>query len=189
MDCHIAIDEPHPGNDRLFEFAMKWRLIPVERNPMSLVEVRGASIRRRRPRILSPEQFLALVAEMPKAYAIMIKVAAGLGLRVSEVVALKWSDINFERRTVMVVRASVHAHVDAVKSEYAEDELPLDDDLASQLLAWRCECELTADGWIFPSSTTGKPYHAGSIQKRYIRPAGLKLGLGDGLGWHALRHT
>ena len=35
---------------RLFEKAMFWELIPVGRNPMALVEVQGASRRRKKPK-------------------------------------------------------------------------------------------------------------------------------------------
>jgi integrase len=35
---------------------------------------------------------------------------------------------------------------------------------------------------------SNKPYYSSEIQKRYLKPAGIKLGLGP-IGWHTFRHT
>ena len=41
---------------------------------------------------------------------------------------------------------------------------------------------------MFPNLLSNKPYYATEIQKRYLKPAGIKLGLGP-IGWHTFRHT
>ena len=41
---------------RLFDKAMLWELLNVERNPMDLVEVKGISKRKKRPCVLVPRQ-------------------------------------------------------------------------------------------------------------------------------------
>jgi integrase len=56
----------------------------------------------------------------------MVQLAMCLGLRVSEVLALKWSDFDFENLTLEVVRGVVHGRISDVKTEYSEDLLPLD---------------------------------------------------------------
>jgi hypothetical protein len=78
--------------------------------------------------------------------------------------------------------------VDEVKTEYSEDDLPLDPDLGTVLLNWKRKCPQSEEGWVFPSPVTGRCYHASPIQQDYIRPAGRKLELGD-IGWHTFRHT
>jgi integrase len=82
-----------------------------------------------------------------------------------------------------VSRGVVDGVVDEVKTEYSEDELPLDPDLATVLLNWKERCPKSEAGWTFPSPITGRCYHASPIEQDYIRPAGRKLGLGD-IGWH-----
>jgi integrase len=67
----------------------------------------------------------------------MVITAQCLGLRVSEIVALRWSDFDFERLTLLVERSAVKARVDEVKTEYSRDEVPLHPDLARILLEWR----------------------------------------------------
>jgi integrase len=173
---------------RLFEYAMKWRLLDVQRNPMDLVEVKGGSKRRKKPRVLTVEEFYALLNLFPDPYRTMVIVAQCLGLRVSEIMALQWQDIDFEQLTIAVRRGVVHGRVDELKSEYSEDLLPLYPDFAGILLDWKARCPVSSDGWIFPNPDTLKPYHASPIQQDYIRKAGRKLGLGN-IGWHTFRHT
>jgi len=105
-----------------------------------------------------------------------------------------WANFHFSfggsvsRLTINWVAAVVDGIVDDVKTEYSEDDLPLDPGFAALLLAWRSQCPDSAGHWVFPSHVTGEPYHASPIQQDYIRPAGRKLGLGD-IGWHTFRHT
>ncbi len=77
---------------RLFEKAMLWELIPLERNPMGLVELKGVSKRLRPPRILTEEEFGALLNQLVHPYRCMVLLAACTGLRVSEVMGLRWSE-------------------------------------------------------------------------------------------------
>jgi len=174
---------------RLFEKAMLWELVPLHRNPMELVEVRGISKRQRRPRILTLEEFFALVQLLPEPYRTMVIVAQCTGLRVSEILALRWSRIDFESLTMVVKQAVVNGRVKGLKTDCSEDELPLDPAFATILLRWKSQCPVSEGDWVFPSPVTGRCYHASPIQQDYIRTAGVKAGLGDGIGWHTFRHT
>jgi integrase len=173
---------------RLFKKAMLWDLMNVQVNPMSLVEVRGVSKRKKRPLLLTLDQSVQVRESMPEPYRTMVVVAQCTGLRVSEILALKWGDVDFERLSMRVSRAVVRGVVDEVKTEYSEDDLPLDPDFATELLNWKRQCPPSKDGWMFPSPVTARPYEPGTIQYNYIREAGKKLGL-HGVGWHTFRHT
>jgi integrase len=174
---------------RLMERAMFWELVPLARNPIGLVEIRGVSKRRKTPFILTVEQYHAVVEQLEDPYKQMVQVAMCLGLRVSEVLALKWSDFDFENLTLQVVRGVVHGRISDVKSEYSEDELPLDSAFAEVMLAWQNRCPSSEGNWVFPNPNTGMLYHAAPIQQDYIRAAGRKAQLGKDIGWHTFRHT
>ena len=75
---------------RLFEKAMLWEVIPVTRNPMELVEIKGASKRGRKPKVLTPEQCAQVLGILREPYRTMVLVAICTGLRASEILALKW---------------------------------------------------------------------------------------------------
>jgi integrase len=172
---------------RLYEKAMLWELVEWQRNPMQLVEVKGISKRRRKPIVLTVEQYCQILALIPDPYRTMVVVAQCTGLRAEEVLALEWEDIDFENLHMRVVRAVVHGRVKWVKTEYSEDELPLDPDFAEILLTWKrrlgaereaqigISTPLVGLDLVFPSSSTGRHYHTAPIQQDYIRPAGWCL--------------
>ena len=120
----------------------------------------------------------------------MIIVAQCLGLRVSEIMALKWSDFDFENLNLLVQRSIVHGRVGAVKTEYSRDVVPLDRELASVLHAWRWQAPFQgADAWLFANPRTGRPYHQEEILKNPLRKAAIAAGIGPEIGWHTFRHT
>jgi integrase len=120
----------------------------------------------------------------------MALVAGCLGLRVSEIVGLQWSDIDFAGATIMVQRSVVHGKVDSVKTEYSQDHVPMDRELAAALLRHReGNCYPTPEGWVFASPRTGRPFHQDPIQQDYLRPAGQLAGGEGSLGWHTFRHS
>lgn len=173
---------------RLYEYAMKWRMMSIQRNPMELVEVKGASRRMRKPKVLTVEQYHLLLPAIPEPYRTMVVIAQCLGLRISEILGLQWRDVDFQSRVIRVERGVVQGHVDRVKSEYSEDDVPLDPAIARVLQHWQQACPSSAEGWLFSNPATRKPYHASEICKNYIRPAAEKLGFGK-IGWHTFRHT
>jgi integrase len=169
---------------RLYEKAMMWEMVDWRWNPMQLVEVKGISKRRKKPIVLTVEQYCLILALIPERYRTMGVVAQCTGLRAEEVLALGWKDIDFEHLSMKVVRAVVHGRVKMVKTEYSEDELPLDPDFAAILLDWKLQSKESAEkapddgktpytglGLIFPSPLTGRHYHATPIQQDYIRSA------------------
>src|SRR5580698_4896073 len=64
-----------------------------------------------------------------------------------------------------ITRGVVDGVVDEVKTEYSEDSLPFDPDLATVLLSWEQRCTESEVGWMFPSSVTGRCYYASPIQQ------------------------
>ncbi len=110
-------------------------------------------------------------------YRTMVLVAQCLGLRISEVMALQWSDFDFANLTVRVQRGIVHGRVDVVKTEYSNDDLPLDSNLCAILQHWKQQCPVSPNGWVFPNPTTLKPYWQESICADHIKPAAVKAGL------------
>lgn len=173
----------------IFTCAQRWCLIEMGKNPISLVRVKDCTKRLKRPRILTVEQFCRLVPALNDPIRTMVLVAQCLGLRVSEIVGLKWADFDFEEFTLLVQRSVVHGRVDEVKTEYSQDRVPLDENLANVLLEWKPRSWLTQDDWIFANPATGKPYHQEEILKNHIKPAAIAVGIGPEIGWHTFRHT
>ena len=96
----------------MMEFAMHLELMPAQRNPLSLVEIKGGSSRpRRKKMILTKEQFQQICEKLDEPFRTMVVIAMCLGLRVKKILALKWSDFDFEDGKLMITRGTVRARI------------------------------------------------------------------------------
>ncbi len=102
----------------------------------------------------------------------MVIIAMCLGLRVSEILALKWPDFDFEEGTLMITRGTVHGRIGRVKTEYSEDEMPLDPAFARIVQKWRMQCPASEGKWVFPNPNTGGVWHSSVLQGDILVPAG-----------------
>jgi len=139
-----------------------------------MIEIRGVSKRQKKPVVLTVEQYLAVVDKLENPYKLMVQVAMCLGLRVSEVLALQWRDFDFDTLTLTVTRGTVHGRISRVKTEYSEDELPLDPAFAHLMEQWKRQCSKTAEGWVFPNPTTGNVFHSGRFSRTTSRRQGAR---------------
>jgi integrase len=174
---------------RLFEKAMLWELVPLERNPMGLVELKGVSKRLKPPRILTEEEFGVLINQLDHPYRCMVLLAGCTGLRISEVLGLRWRSVDFERLVMVVKEGYARSQVTRLKSECSQDELPLDPEVATILMKWKHLCPDTHGDWVFPSPQTNKPYDSGSLRKKVLQTAASRAKIQGPIGWHTLRHS
>jgi integrase len=116
----------------IFQCAERWEL--TAKNPIKLVRVKGGTKRLKTPRVLTPQQFELLLPLIREPFRTMVLVAGCLGLRVSEIVALRWSDFDFPALTLLVNRSIVHGRIGEVKTEYSRDNVPLDPALVEALM-------------------------------------------------------
>jgi integrase len=174
----------------VFKCAERWGIVELGKNPVSLVRVKNASKRLKRPRVLDVAEYFELLKHLDEPHRTMVLVAQCLGLRVSEILGLQWGDFSFENRSVLVQRSVVGGRVDDVKTEYSKDDVPLDDRLAEALLSWRAASFFPrGTDWVFANPVTGRPYHQESLRKRQLQRAAKLAGLGEDIGWHTFRHT
>ena len=173
---------------RLFDRAMIWELIGVDRNPMDLVEVKGISKRRKRPRILQVKDAWRILDALAQPYRTIVLIALCFGLRISEILGLRWTDFDFKRSAVLILRSAVGKRLNKLKTECSQDEVPLERGFIVELKKWQALCLESEGQWLFPSPATGRPLHADSIRADYLVPTGLQLGLGR-IGFHTFRHT
>jgi integrase len=79
----------------LRDYAM-WRgEVPTQRNPMELVTIRGATKRKRQPRSLRVDEFRLFAQNLAEPFHTIALLCVCLGLRISECLALRWSDVDW----------------------------------------------------------------------------------------------
>lgn len=106
----------------------------IEKNPIELVRVQGGSKRLPTPRVLTPQEFCLIPLRLQEPYRTQVWIKGFLGLWASEIMPLKWSDLNLQDRTLLVQRRMVHGKCSDVKTEYSRDRVPLDPALLDILL-------------------------------------------------------
>ena len=172
----------------IFNHAMRHEW--AEKNPISLV--RQSAKREAIPGVLDLTEISALLTELQHPYKQMVFLAAVTGLRVSELLALKWGDINFDSLEISLNRGVVHQVIGDLKTEASRKPLPLDPDLAQSLLEWqRVGVFNTQHDWVFasPEMRGKQPYWPENILRRHIRPAADRCGIRKPIGWHTFRHS
>lgn len=174
----------------LIDFAMWSGALEVTRNPIDLVRVKGATKRIRQPRCLKPEEFQKLEQVLHEPFRIMSLVAVCFGLRVSEVLALQWRDIDWLNQTLTIERRIVAQNVDEVKTTGSRKKMNISTELLEVLKRWRQKTEFAAESdWVFASPIQlGRLPYCDSGYWRELQRAAKVAGIG-GLGTHAFRHT
>jgi integrase len=178
----------------------------LTKNPLLAVQIPRAKVvnkKKQKPHI-TPEEFERLVELVDEPYSTMIYTAVFSGLRVSELIGLKWEDVRENALTVderfcrgdwsitktvgsattIGVYPSVVARIHRLKT--------LDVELNWGGKGARKRIKLVrSDGpqdLVFQSLRKGAPMRDGNILRRHLRPAALKLGIDPKKAtWRSLR--
>jgi integrase len=176
----------------LWDYAM-WRGdVPTQRNPMELVRIKGANKRLRKPRSLAAEEFHALMETLGKDIRsrTMLLLAVSFGLRISEVLGLKWKDVDWLAKTIRIERGVVKQIVDEVKSSYSAGSMLIADVLLESVKQWKQTTQFSgAEDWMFasPVKLGRQPLSYTHVWNTLDRTA-KKAGIGH-VSSHAFRHT
>ena len=104
------------------------------------------------PVILTLPQVLDILDSLDLMRRTMMVTDAATALRVSEVLALKWHDLDFTDQLIRVRRAYVERRFGPPKSKASKAPVPMHPLLAAHLLAWRKETLYPNDeDFLFPS--------------------------------------
>lgn len=174
----------------------------ISRNPMEGVQLPPDTGEKKEKPFLYPAQFANLLELISEPYATMVHTAAWTGLRVSELIGLKWRHVGeaslriergFCRGTWGKTKTGASAATISVMPGVIErihrmKTLTVD---VRAGVAIRHHRVVKSDGpedMVFQSVRQGKPMNDQNILKRHIQPAAAKLGL-HGIDWRCLRRT
>lgn len=172
----------------LYSHAIRWEW--ATHNPIT--HVRQSAKRRRTPVVLTIEQIKAFLSHLEEPCRTAVLLGASTGLRVGELLGLKWGDVDFEALEVNVTRSVVKQKITRCKTEASRKPIPLDAGLAEVLLNWKLQCPYPqSSDWVFasPHRKGKQPYWPGALFRVYLSPALATAGIPGNVGWHTLRHT
>jgi integrase len=163
--------------------------------------IRYASFSQRSRSASKRQPLLQAVNEIPEPYSTMVYVATYTGLRISELIGLKWHDLGTE--SITIDERYCRGDWSQPKSESSDTTIGVDRHVIARIHRLKqltvevksgktgiCKYEVVkSDGpndLIFQSVKDGKPMRDNNILVRFIKPAGRKLGIGF-VNWRCLR--
>jgi len=174
----------------IWDYAM-WRGdVATQRNPMELVAIKNASKRMRQPRSLTVEEFRKFIQHLDEPFRTIALVCVCFGLRISECLALKWSDVDWLQGKLRVERGIVRQRVDDTKTIYSQRHMSIDAEMLDVLKTWKQITQFPAiEDWVFasPSKIGRQPWSSDQVWRNF-----LSAGKAAGIGWvgtHSMRHT
>lgn len=175
----------------MFNYAIDQRLLKV--SPLSPAD---------RPRVepeekptLALPQIEAVITAVPPQFRPLFIVLALTGLRIGEVLGLKWSDVDQDRDSLHIRRSIWAGKEQSPKSKRSIREKPLGPILRRALEAQKSLCpssEPEPNEYVFAAGN-GQALYADDLRKRVLYPAMDKAGITDrkrrAFGFHLFRHS
>lgn len=187
----------------MLSHAVEDRLIAA--NPLAGLRLLGNRGERGRKRKVIPptqDQIGKLLRHLrPEARDAMV-VATATGVRRGELFAMRWDDVDWERRTIRIHATNHGARVEeTTKTEAGERTVPLFESARKVLAARKLRTRFDQPQDFVFGTSVGTPTDPNNFVKREFRPAVQRAGLGewqvldDGrkrwvsrFTWHSLRH-
>jgi integrase len=183
----------------IFNHAIRWEF--TDKNPIT-GPVKGAGVRvsakrEREPEVLDVGEMRKLLASLRTRERAMVSLDMPSGLRRGELAGLRWGDFDFQNLTVAVTRSLVDQRVGKCKTEVSKKLMPLDPNVAEDLLAWYEQTPYqepsdyiwATDSKRARSKRGQQPLWLSTVMREHIQPIARKLGITKRIGWHTFRHT
>ncbi len=136
--------------------------------------------------VLTPVQVqnLAYVLREPvRSFTLLLVLT---GLRVGELLALRWGNVDLNVRLLRVVETVYDGHFDKPKTKRGMRTIPIGADTV-EILARLRPVAVETRALVFAKSD-GTPLDRWNLLRKHLKPAAKKLGL-SGVTWHLLRHS
>jgi len=129
---------------------------------------------------MTPTQAFEILLNITEPRRTLTLSDAATALRVSELLALTWADLDFQDLVMYVRRAYVWGRFKVPKSKASKAPVPMHPLPAGFLPAWRDKTPFSKDtDFVFPSVKLRgkKPLSTSIMVQKYLRPAAVKAGV------------
>lgn len=167
----------------LWATAVTWRY--TKDNPTAGLRLPEGKPVRQAP-VLQPAQIAALLDVAREPYRTMILLAAITAARESELLALRWTDVDLEMGTVHVSQRIYRGLVAKPKTGKSDRVLPLCPAGVAALVALG-QSQYRRGEYIF-TNPAGAPYNAEGVARRVFRPLAMTLDL-PAFTWRSFRRS
>jgi integrase len=135
---------------------------------------------------IAPEKIRTLLDALPEPSRSLAWLLVLTGLRIGELLALRWQDVDLEHSVLRVRQSVYEGHFDEPKTKHSSRTIPLGTK-AIEILTGRKLPTLHPDALVF-SARHGAPLSRRNLLNRQLKPTAALVGL-KGINWHWLRHA
>jgi integrase len=133
-----------------------------------------------------PTQIPKLLAVLKEPYRTMALVGILTGLRVGEILGLRWADVDFGLAQLRVSQRCYRGEMDSPKTRASQRTLPLPTPCLDALSLLKGKYGVLEGAALVFQTSKGTPYSDTNILHRHLKPAGQKIGA-PWLSWHTFR--
>lgn len=171
----------------IFRKGIQWGYL--SKNPTEFVS--KPKVPKKEMDYLTPEEIMKLIESTDTRYRTLIMFACLTGARLSEILGLRWDDVDFEGGRVYIRQTLQDGKFYEPKSEKSKRSIAIPSVLVEKLKVHQLNQAVELDenpyNLVFPNSI-GKPIDARNLTRRVLGPALRVAGLRR-VGFHTLRHS
>jgi integrase len=170
---------------KVLQSAVDWDYL--EQNP-----ARGIRIGDRAPvlerKFLDPEQIRQLLPALPEPCRTLVLLAVGSGMRIGELLALRWKHVDFLRSVISIRESLYRGRFGGPKTRSSRRDVPMSEPVRQALLAHRARSQNPRSEDLLFTSRAQTPANAKNLLRRVLQPTCKRLDL-PLVSWHSFRHT
>ena len=159
----------------------------VLNNPVRGVKMPERTLKRPH-RFLTAEEVRRLVTASKEPARTVILLAVMTGLRIGEILALRWGRVDLLRGTVLVAETCYKGKFGSPKTQASRRQVPLAPSVVRELKAHYSRSADHSPGTLVFATGQGAPLSADNLRKKSLRTACRRAAL-PRIDWHTLRHT
>jgi len=142
---------------------------------------------KQKPAMIAGDDFVKLLKQLGEPYRTMVSLIAATGLRVGELLALRWGALDLAVGTLAVRESVFEGKFQAPKTLRAMRTIPLGPRAVKVLTNHRERVSRHEPGDLVFGNRKGKPFRESKLLTRVLQPAAVEAGLGH-VTWHQFRH-
>ena len=159
----------------------------LAQNPAHGIRIREADTKKER-RFYSPAEMRRLLAVLPEPCRSVVSVAVLTGMRIGEILALRWKRIDMLRGTIEVAENYSCGEFVTPKTRSSRRLIPMSSTLTGIHQKHRAEGGQCAPEALVFGTSKGTPLNAKNLYNRELAPACDQIEQ-PRVSWHSFRHT
>ena len=139
------------------------------------------------PVLFTAEDFMKLLEQLDEPYRTMARLIALTGLRIGELLAVRWRCLDLEIGTLSVRESVYEGKFQSPKTRKSRRTMPLGPQIIVWLREHRLRTKRTESDDLLFGNRKGQPLRESKLLRNVLQPAAERAGLGR-VTWHQFRH-